>query len=106
MSLYARQIAGPFVLLLVVRFLSVYEYGLFASYNNIVVFYDMSWKNDLAYYNAVSGKITYYTDFTYTDEEIKKINEMIYNKINTSSLAIKNNYFAYLKEKIDERKGN
>ena len=80
---------------------------LFSSdYNNIVVFYDMSWKNDLAYYNAASGKITYYTDFTYTDEEIKKINEMIYNKINTSSLAIKNNYFAYLKEKIDERKGN
>ena len=35
MSLYARQIAGTFVLLLVVRFLSVYDYGLFASYNQI-----------------------------------------------------------------------
>ncbi|MGN1379262.1 MAG: LTA synthase family protein [Bacilli bacterium] len=77
-----------------------------SDYTNLVVFYDMSWKNDLAYYNAVTGKITYYTDFTYTEEEIKKINEMVYNKINTSSLAIKNNYFAYLKEKIDERKEN
>ena len=38
LSLYARQIAGTIVLLLVIRFLSVYEYGLFASYNNIVVF--------------------------------------------------------------------
>ena len=88
---------------MVVQYCNVY---ICFNYSYLWNSYDMSWKNDLAYYNAASGKITYYTDFTYTDEEIKKINEMIYNKINTSSLAIKNNYFAYLKEKIDERKGN
>ena len=38
MSLYSRQIAGTAVLLLVVRFLSVYDYGLFASYNQIAAF--------------------------------------------------------------------
>ena len=37
-SLYARQISGTVVLLLVVRFLSVYEYGLFASYYRIAGF--------------------------------------------------------------------
>ena len=37
-SLYARQIAGTFVLLLIARYLSVYDYGLFSSYKNIATF--------------------------------------------------------------------
>ncbi len=62
------------------------------DYQSLVVFYDYSWKNEYAYFNASTGKITYFTDFTYSDEEIKKINELIYAKMNMSSKAIKNNY--------------
>lgn len=72
------------------------------DYNNIVVFADYSWKNDKAFYDATTGKIKYYTDFTYSDEEIKKINEEIYVKINASTLSIKNNYFNYLEKYIDK----
>ena len=36
----------------------------------------------------------------------KKINELIYAKMNMSSSAIKNNYFAYLFEKIENEKEN
>ena len=76
------------------------------SYNDLVAFYDMSWKNNLAYFNASTGKITYYTDFKYTDEEIKEINEKIYLKMNTSSIAIKNNYFAYLNNALAKEREN
>ena len=74
------------------------------DYQSLVVFYDYSWKNEYAYFNASTGKITYFTDFTYSDEEITKINELIYAKMNMSSKAIKNNYFAYLFEKIENEK--
>ena len=37
-SLYSRQISGTFVLLLIARYLSVYDYGLFSSYKNIAAF--------------------------------------------------------------------
>lgn len=76
------------------------------DYQSLVVFYDYSWKNEYAYFNASTGKITYFTDFTYSDDEIKKINELIYAKMNMSSTAIKNNYFAYLFEKIENEKEN
>jgi len=72
------------------------------EYQSLVVFADSSWKNEYAYYNASTGKLTYYTDFTYTDDEIKNINAMIYAKMNSSSLAIKNNYFNYLEKNIKE----
>jgi len=74
------------------------------DYDEIVVFADSSWKNDKAYYNAATGEITYYTDFTYTNEEIKNINTLIYAKMNSSTLAIKNNYFSYLEKKLNEVK--
>ncbi len=72
------------------------------SYKSLVVFADGSWKNEIAYYNAAKSKIKYYGDETYTDEEIKEINNMVNNKIEISSLAIKNNYFNYLEEKYKE----
>ncbi len=78
---------------------------LFSSdYQSIVVFYDYSWKNEYAYYNSSTGKITYFTDFTYTDEEIKEINSQIYAKMNMSSNAIKSNYFAYLFSALEKEK--
>lgn len=56
MSLYARQIAGTVVLLLIVRFLSVYDYGLFASYNNIVAFCLLFANPGLSEYILVSSQ--------------------------------------------------
>ncbi len=72
------------------------------DYESLVVFADGSWKNEIAYYNASTSKIKYYTNVTYTIEEIQAINEEINLKISMSSQAIKKNYFAYLEEKIKE----
>ena len=74
------------------------------DYDNIVAFADSSWKNDKAFYNAMTGKINYYEDFEYTPEELKKINNKIYNKMNTSSIAIRYNYFDYLDKKLSSIK--
>ena len=72
------------------------------DYQSLVVFADGSWKNELAYYNASTGKIKYYTDFIYPKEEIQEINTQIDLKISMSSQAIKNNYFSYLEKKLEE----
>lgn len=37
-SLYSRQIAGTLILFIIARYLTVYDYGLFSSYKNIVAF--------------------------------------------------------------------
>ena len=66
------------------------------DYESIVIFADGSWKNEYAYYNASRSSIEYYTDKTYTIEELQNINNKIDLKIKMSSLAIKNNYFNYL----------
>lgn len=71
------------------------------NYQSLTVFADSSWKNEIAYYNAAKGKIKYYTDKEYSVDEIKEINDNIENKINMSSLAIKNNYFNYLYNKLN-----
>ncbi len=72
------------------------------DYESRVVFADGSWKNEYAYYNASSSKITYFTDKEYTIEEIKAINNEITLKIEMSSNAIKNDYFNYLEKEIAE----
>lgn len=72
-----------------------------SSYESLVVFADGSWKNEIAYYDVGTNKVNYYTDKTYTDEEILAINEKISLKLNMSSLAIKNNYFSYLEKKLN-----
>ena len=70
-----------------------------STYENRVIFADGSWKDDIAFYNASTGRIFYeQSNVTYTTEEIKKINEDIDNRISMSNLAIKNNYFNYLEE--------
>lgn len=72
------------------------------TYESITVFADGSWKNEMAFYDASRSKVTYYTDKTYTNEELIEINTKVNNKILYSSLAIKNNYFNYLNEKKKE----
>ncbi len=76
------------------------------DYVSRVVFADGSWKNELAYYNASIGKITYYTDKEYTEDEIKEINTEVTLKIQMSSNAIKNNYFSYLEKEIKKLEEN
>lgn len=73
-----------------------------SNFSNTVIFADSSWKNKLAYYNASVGGITYYTDFKYSEEEIKNINYKIFDKLNSSTQSIKNNYFKYLHDKLQE----
>ena len=69
------------------------------TYDNRVIFADGSWKDEVAYYNASTGKIYYHnSDVIYTTQEIKAINDKIDNKISMSNLAIKKDYFNYLEQ--------
>lgn len=70
------------------------------QYESITIFADGSWKNEYAFYNASNDNITYYTNKTYTIEEIIAINEKVNNKIKYSNLAIQHNYFNYLYKNI------
>lgn len=75
------------------------------TYENRVIFADGSWRDDVAFYNSSTGKITYFEpNTTYTSEEIRKINTDIKNKISMSNLAIKEDYFNYLQKAKDEYK--
>ena len=71
------------------------------DYQNMVIFANGSWKNDIAYYSASSNKIKYYTEKEYSEEEILAINEEVELKLSMSSAAIKNNYFSYLNKKLE-----
>lgn len=73
------------------------------EYESMVVFADGSWKNEIAYYNASKSDIEYFTDKTYTVEELQNINNTIDLKIKMSTLAIKNNYFEYLYNSLNNK---
>ena len=73
------------------------------DYQSIAIFPDGSWKNEYAFYNGATGKITYYSSFEYTVEELQKINNDVALKIKGSTLAVTSNYFNYLKQRIDAR---
>jgi phosphoglycerol transferase MdoB-like AlkP superfamily enzyme len=72
------------------------------SYKNRVILADGSWENSIASYNATSGKITYFSDTTYSNEEIIAYNKEISNMIKMSNLAITTNYFKYLNEGLNK----
>ena len=74
------------------------------NYKSIVVFADGSWKNEIAYYNASKNDIKYYTDQTYSADEIAEINKMVQAKIDYSNKIVKNNYFEDLNNKLTEKK--
>lgn len=76
------------------------------TYESITVFADGSWKNEYAFYDVSRSQIKYYTDKTYTVDELIEINTKVSNKILYSSLAIKNDYFNYLDEKKKELEEN
>ena len=73
------------------------------TYENRIIFADGSWKDKKAYYDAVTGTITYVdVNNVYTDEELKDINTVVREKISMSNLAIKTNYFNYLENAKEE----
>ena len=74
------------------------------DYWNIVVFADGSWKNDVAFYDASTSSIKYYTDKTYTTEEIIAINNKVTTKMQVSADIIQNNYYGYLQEQLETLK--
>ncbi len=74
------------------------------SYKNRVVFADGSWESDKAMYSATTGKITYFGEFRYTNEDVVSINQEITDMMKMSSLAIKTDYFKYLGDGLEEYK--
>ena len=74
------------------------------EYLNIVAFADGSWKNSEAFYDARTASIKYYTDKTYTTDEIVNINNTVTTKMQVSEAIIRNNYFNYLETAINSYK--
>lgn len=74
------------------------------DYENRVIFSDGSWQDDIAFYNATTGKITYYGDETYTSDYIIAVNKEISVRIKMSNTAITSNYFEYLYKGLEEYK--
>ena len=72
------------------------------TYTNVVAFADGSWRSDIGYFDATTSQITYLSDKTYTNEEIKKINNKIKTEMEMNNLAIKRDYFSYLNEKLNK----
>lgn len=76
------------------------------DYQSMTIFADGSWKNEKAYYNASEANIKYYSSEEYTVEELQKINNDINLKMEMSNLAIKHNYYQYLKNALEEKLEN
>ncbi|MGM9835000.1 MAG: LTA synthase family protein [Bacilli bacterium] len=74
------------------------------DYPNRVVFADGSWQDAKAFYNATTGKISYYTDESYDVEYIKSVNTEITMNIKMANLAITSNYFEALFKGIEKNK--
>jgi len=87
-----------------------FGHDIFSDYDDVAVFADGSWQDEIGYYNAVSGKFIdgdKIDDLTHTNDEIVALNNTIQTAQKMSGLAIKNNYFNYLKkglDKINEKK--
>ena len=67
-----------------------------SEYENKVVFADGSWQTPIGFYKSSTGKMDYFTDATYTNDEIVAINTDVSNKIKYSNLAIRTDYFNHL----------
>lgn len=70
------------------------------EHEDMVIFIDGSWKNEYAFYNASTSEIHYYTQKTYSREEILAINTEVRLKLEMSGLAIRRNYFSYLEDAL------
>lgn len=82
-------------------------HDVFSDYDDMAIFADGSWQDEVGYYNAVSGKFIENDDtddVTHTNEEIVAINNSIQTKQKMSASAIKNNYFNYLNKALEKYK--
>lgn len=78
-------------------------YDLFSEdYPDRVVFADGSWQDAIAFYNATTGKITYFGDETYDSEYIIAVNKEISTLIKMSNTAITSDYFNALFKGIEK----
>ena len=74
------------------------------NYSNRAIFANGSWQSPYAFYDTTTGSLDYINnEYTYSSEELVRINQDIYNRLNYSSLAIKNNYFKYLDDLLNSR---
>lgn len=64
-----------------------------ADYPDRVVFADGSWQDSKAFYNATTGKISYYGDEKYDNDYVITVNKEINTLIKMSNTAITSNYF-------------
>ncbi len=76
------------------------------NYFGRVQFVDGSWQDSVGFYRATNGKFTSTNEDgkSYTTNEILEINKDITTKQKMSSVAIKNNYFKYLKDGLEKYK--
>ena len=84
-----------------------FGHDVFSDYDDMAIFADGSWQDDVGYYNAISGKFIENDkndDITHTNEEIVAINNSIQTKQKMSASAIKNNYFNYLNKALKKYK--
>ena len=82
-------------------------HDVFSDYDDMAIFADGSWQDDVGYYNAVSGKFidnNNEDDLVHTNEEIVAMNNSIQTKQKMSASAIKNNYFNYLNKQLEKYK--
>lgn len=71
------------------------------EFTSRAVFSDGSWKNEYAYFDASKSEIKYYSDFTYTPEQLEAINTLITNDMTISTNIIKLDYFNNLYSKLN-----
>lgn len=70
------------------------------EYIDLVVFADGSWKNKNYYYDASKAQVNNLSNDLIDKDEIKKINNLVNQRMKVSSMIIENNYFNYLDEKL------
>ena len=70
------------------------------TYQSMTIFADSSWKNEIGFYDASTTDMIYYTNKTYTIDDLIKINEIVEKKIKYSNLAIQHDYFNYLNKNL------
>ncbi len=72
------------------------------TYPNRVVFADGSWQDDVAFYSATTGNISYFGEKKYDNEYIINVNKEISDMIKMSNTAITTNYFKALEDSTDK----
>lgn len=76
------------------------------TYPNRVIFADGSWQDDVAFYNATTGNVSYFGEKKYDNEYIINVNKEISDMIKMSNTAITTNYFKALDDGMKKYETN